>query len=85
MTIEEKDTLRQLLEDITYCLHHHEVDTWRDCPGTDRERMTTALQHAREALGLVEGKLKNYEVREDLAHRIACRDLAASGGIVNAG
>jgi len=45
-----KDELQQLLEDICYCLHKHETQYWRDCPGTDAERMHIALGHAREAL-----------------------------------
>ncbi len=48
--MDRKDELQQLLEDICYCLHKHETQHWKDCPGTDAERMHIALGHAREAL-----------------------------------
>jgi len=79
-----KDTLRQLVEDICYCLHRHEVQTWRDCPGTIHERADIALAHARDAIGLLNGTLRASDCRGELAHNIAMRDLTASGGGINA-
>jgi len=51
--MDSRDELQQLLEDICYCLHKHETQYWKDCPGTDAERMHIALGHAREALFIV--------------------------------
>lgn len=79
-----EDVLRQLLEDICFCLHRHEVQTWKDCPGTLEERSVIALQHAREGLALLSGKAGPRDVKEWLADRISRRDVAASGGIVDA-
>ena len=76
------DVIRQFFEDICYCLHQHEVDIWRNCPGTIQERSSIALQHAREGLALLKGKMTPHEARKWLAERIGRRDLAASGGIM---
>ncbi len=53
----KNEVIRQLLEDICHTLHKHEVQTWKDCDGTDAERMATALILAREALAVVTDRL----------------------------
>lgn len=74
-----EDVLRQLFEDICYCLHRHEVQTWKDCPGTIEDRVNIALRHARDGLALLEGRLRPQDVGTNLAETIAYRDLREAG------
>jgi hypothetical protein len=84
MAITRDDVIRQLLEDICYCAHRHEVQNWKDCPGTPEERLYAILKHARSGLAVLSGKLRPTDAGDALAEQIAFRDLAASGGIVDA-
>ena len=84
MTTTKDDVVRQLLDDICYCLHRHEVQTWKDCPGTLEDRANIALRHARDGLALLSGRIRPQDVGSNLAQTIASRDLVAAGGIADA-
>lgn len=72
--ITKDDVIRQLLEDIAYCAHRHEVQTWKDCPGTPEERLHAVLKHARSALAVMSGKLRPTDAGDALAEMIADRE-----------
>lgn len=74
MAITKDDVIRQLLEDIAYCAHRHEVQTWKDCPGTPEERLHAVLKHARSALAVMSGKLRPTDAGDALAEMIADRE-----------
>lgn len=57
-TLDAKSIMEQLLCDICYESHKHEVQTWKDAPGTDAERLGVVLVLARKALALHRGTLR---------------------------
>ena len=61
MTVETqvsaKEVVEQLLSDICYLSHKHEVQYWLDAPGTPDEKLRQVLFLARKALAVVTGKL----------------------------
>jgi hypothetical protein len=52
----EIDTLEKLLKDICYYSFKHEIQYWKDCKGTDAEKLDKCLVAAREALAIVQGR-----------------------------
>jgi len=50
--------LEQLLGDICFQAHKHEVQNWLDAPGTDAERLQEVLRMARNALALLRDEIK---------------------------
>ena len=81
--IDRMDAIRILLEEICHCLHRHEVQSWKDCPGTIEERSKFALSNARMALAVLTERADPLNALAALHERTANRDLAASGGIVD--
>lgn len=49
----QRSKVERLLADICYQSFRHEVQVWKDAPGTDAERLRKILTLAREALSLV--------------------------------
>lgn len=43
MSDEQREVIEQLLLDICYQSHRHEVQYWLDAPGTDREKLDAVL------------------------------------------
>lgn len=52
-TVTTKEVLEQLLSDICFQAHKHEVQYWKDAEGTDAEKLAAILVMAREALWIV--------------------------------
>jgi hypothetical protein len=53
MTTEACTTAEQFFVQITKLAHKHEVQYWKDEPGTDAEKLAKILTLAREGLALV--------------------------------
>jgi hypothetical protein len=58
MTVTKEEVIEQLICDILHQSFKHEVQTWKDAPGTDAERMAEITKLARTALAVVRDKLK---------------------------
>lgn len=61
-SVTKDDVLRQLFEDICHCAHQHEVQYWKDCPGTPEERLAMILKHARNGLAVLSDKIAPCDV-----------------------
>lgn len=57
VNVTRTEVLDQLLSDICHLAHKHEVQTWKDAPGTDAEKLQQILRLSRDALAVVRGKL----------------------------
>jgi hypothetical protein len=57
-TISRDEVLEQLLADICHLSYKHEVQSWRDAPGTDAEKLAAVLKLARDGLAIVRGRLR---------------------------
>jgi hypothetical protein len=68
--VTKDEILEQLLSDICYLSHKHEVANWKDAPGTDSEKLKNVLTLAREGLALVRGKLEPQHVDGGQASQI---------------
>ena len=57
------ESLEQLLGDICHQAHKHEVQHWKDAPGTDAEKLRAVLDLAREALEIIRGPYHTSWIR----------------------
>lgn len=60
--VTKDEVLQELFETICFLSHKHEVQYWKDAPGTDAEKLAEVLQHARKGLALVKGKIQPEHV-----------------------
>lgn len=54
---ERREQMESLCAEICHQLHFHEVQYWKDAPGTDRERMAKALDAARDLYAIIRNGL----------------------------
>ena len=57
-TTTKQEVLEQLLSDICFTAHKHEVQYWLDAPGTDAEKLWEVQCMARNALALLRDEIK---------------------------
>lgn len=58
MTVTKEEVLEQLICDILHQSFKHEVQNWKDAPGTDAEKLAEIVKLARQALALLKDKVK---------------------------
>lgn len=57
MNEQRREQMENLCSAICHELHSHEVQHWKDAPGTPEERMKRALAHARELYSIIRNNL----------------------------
>lgn len=59
----ENKNMREAMDVIRFLSFQHEVQYWKDASGTDREKLDSILDLARESNWAVDGSNENEEIR----------------------